>query len=151
MKTTLAIPMWEGQVSTTFDFARKLLVVEADGGREISRKEISLGDESVERKARIMRDLAVQVVVCGAISQPLAEAISQIGIQIIPYVTGPVERVLAGYLCGRLAEPQFLQPGCRPGARRRWRHQGGRCGNEANRGNEPQTTHRSQRRHEGGE
>jgi predicted Fe-Mo cluster-binding NifX family protein len=122
MNTTVAIPVWEGKVSTTFDFARKLLVVEADGGREISRKEVPLGDEFVERKARIMRDLAVQVVICGAISQPLAHAVSQTGIRIVPYVCGEANMVLAAYLCGRLTEPKFLQPGCRPGARRRWRH-----------------------------
>lgn len=130
MMTTVAIPVWEGEVSTTFDFARKLLVVEVDGGREISRKEVILGDEFVERKARIMRDLAVEVVVCGAISQPLAQAVSQAGIRIIPYVCGHSTMVLGAYLCGRLAEPQFLQPGCRPGARRRWRHGGGFCGRE---------------------
>ena len=126
--TTVAIPVWEGQVSTTFDFARKLLVVETDGGREISRKEVALGDESVENKARVMRILAVQVVLCGAISQPLAQAVSQAGIHIVPYVCGEANTVLAAYLCGRLSEPQFLQPGCRPGARRRWRHGGGFCG-----------------------
>jgi predicted Fe-Mo cluster-binding NifX family protein len=140
MNTTVAIPVWEGQVSTTFDFARKLLVVEVDRGRELSRKEVLLRDEPVRGKARTLQDQAVQIVLCGAVSQPLAQAISQIGIQIIPYVSGPVDRVLAGYLCGRLAEPCFLQPGCRPAARRRWRHQGGCCGNEANRGNEPQIT-----------
>jgi len=124
VSTTLAIPVWEDQVSTAFDFARKLLVVEADGKREVSRREVPLGDEPVERKARRIRDLAVQVVICGAISQPLAQAVSQAGIEIIPYVSGQVDSVLAAYLCERLADPRFLQPGSRPGARKRWQHRG---------------------------
>ena len=122
MNTTLAIPVWDNQVSTTFDFARKLLVVEADGGREVSRKEATLGDEPAGSKARGIRGEGVQVVLCGAVSQPLAQAVSQAGIQIIPYVTGQVDDVLAAYLCGRLTEPRFLQAGCRPGARKRWRY-----------------------------
>jgi len=130
VSTTLAIPVWNDHVSTTFDFAGRLLVVEADGEREVSRREVALGDESAERKARRIRDLAVQVVLCGAISQPLSRAVSQAGIQVIPYVAGEVDNVLAAYLCGRLAEPRFLQPGCRPGARRRWRHRGGFCGGQ---------------------
>ena len=118
----MAIPVWNDQVSTTFDFAEKLLVVDLENGRETFRKEVHLNEEPVERKARRIRALAVQVLLCGAVSQPLARAASQAGIQIIPYVSGEVDNVLAAYLCGRLAEPRFLQPGCRPGARRRWRH-----------------------------
>jgi len=128
VKTTLAISLWGDQVSTTFDFASKLLVVETDGGREVSRKVVALVDEPVDRRARRIRDMAVQVVLCGTISQPLARAVSQAGIEIIPYVAGQVDNVLAAYLCGQLAQPRFLQPGCRPGARRRWRYHGGGCG-----------------------
>ena len=125
MNTTLAIAVWDDRVSTTFDFARNLLIVEADGGREISRREVPLGDEPLDKKARRIQDLSVQVMLCGAISRPLAQAISRAGIQIIPFVTGQVDDVLAAYLCGRLTDPHFLQPGCRPGARKQWSH---RCG-----------------------
>lgn len=123
----LAIPAWNEQVSTTFDFARNLLVVEVDGKREISREEATLGDEPIGRKARRIQNLGVQIVLCGAVSQPFARAVSQAGIQIIPYVAGQVDDVLGAYFCDRLSEPRFIQPGCRPGARRRWRNQGAGC------------------------
>lgn len=119
---TLAISEWDDQVSTTLDFARTLLVVEVDGGREVSRKEVAIGDEPAARKARRIRDLGVEVLLCGAVSQPMAQAVSRAGIQIIPYVSGPIDDVLGAYLCERLSEPRFMQPGCRPGSRRRWRH-----------------------------
>ena len=122
VSTTLAIPVWDDQVSTTFDFAGELLVLETEAEREIARREVQLSDEPVERKARRIRGLGVQVLLCGAVSQSLARAVSRVGIQVIPYVSGPVDNVLAAYLCGRLTEPRFLQPGCRPRARRRWRH-----------------------------
>ncbi len=122
MHTILAIPVWQGNVSTTFDFAHELLVVEADGRREISRQVVSLGEKTVARMVRVLRDLAVQVVVCGAVSRRLAEAVSRAGIRIVPHVSGEVDHVLGAYLCDHLSEPRFLQPGCCPGARRRWRH-----------------------------
>jgi len=125
MNTTLAIPVWDDRVATTFDFARRLLVVEVDGRREVSRKEVTLGDGPVEAKARRIRDLAVQTLVCGAISRPLAQFAAQAGVVVFPFVAGRVDAVLAAYLCGRLSDPRFLQPGCRPGARRRWRHRTG--------------------------
>ena len=120
MNTTLAIAVWDDRVSTTLDFARNLLIVEADEGCEVSRREVPLGNEPLARKVQKMQDLAVQVVLCGAISHPLAQAVSRVGIRIIPYVSGQVDDVLAAYLCGRLADPHFLQPGCRSGARKRW-------------------------------
>jgi predicted Fe-Mo cluster-binding NifX family protein len=132
VNTIIAIPVWEDQVSTTFDFARKLLLVEAVGEREISRREVILGEEPVATKARRLRDLAVQVVLCGAISQPLARAVSQTGVKVIPYISGEADYVLAAYLCGRLSEPNCLQPGCQSGARRRWRQRGGFCGGVGN-------------------
>jgi len=128
MNTTLAIPVWDDRVATTFDFARGLLVVEADGEREVSRREVRLDEEPIERKARRIRDLAVQVVVCGAISRPLAGLISQAGVRVYPLVAGQVDEVVAAYLCDRLSDPRFLQPGCSPGARRRWRRREGSCG-----------------------
>jgi predicted Fe-Mo cluster-binding NifX family protein len=121
MKTTVAIPVWDDQVSTTVDFARRLLVVEAEGERELSRKAVPLKEDPVERKARTIRDSGTQILLCGAISEPLARAVTQAGIQLVPYVAGPVDDVLGAFLCGRLDDPRFLLPGTRPAARRRWR------------------------------
>jgi predicted Fe-Mo cluster-binding NifX family protein len=122
MKTRLAISVWDDRVATTLDFAETLLVVETENGREISRKSVQIGERTVEGRARKIRDLAVEVVLCGAISQPLAGALHRAGIEVIPYVSGAVDEVIAAFLCGRLAEPRFRQPGSRAGARRRWRH-----------------------------
>lgn len=126
MSTLLAIPVWEDQVSSTLDFAGSLLVVEAERGKELARKLVKLRNEAVESRAKRIADLAVDVVICGAVSKRLGEAVLRQGIQLIPYVSGPVDNVLAASLCGLLAKPCFLQPGCHPGARRRWRHGAGR-------------------------
>ncbi|MFW6170194.1 MAG: NifB/NifX family molybdenum-iron cluster-binding protein [Planctomycetota bacterium] len=125
MKRTVGIAAWDERVSTTLDFAGRLVVVVVTGGREIFRQDVPLIDEPVEAKARRIRDLAVRVVLCGAVSEPLARAVCRAGIQVIPFVGGEVDMVLAAYLCGRLAEPRFLQPGSPPGVRRRWWHRGG--------------------------
>ena len=113
--------MRDERVATTLDFADEILVVETEGEREISRDRIQLRERSVEGRTRKLKDLALQVVLCGTVSQPLARAISQAGVQVIPYISGPVDDVLAAHFCGQLADPRFLQPGCRAAARRRWR------------------------------
>lgn len=122
MKTRLAVSVWDDRVATTLDFAEDLLVVEVEKGQEVSRERTQVSETSVEGKARRIRDLAVEVVLCGAISQPLSRALNRSGIEVIPYVSGSVDEVIAAFLCDRLFEPRFLQPGSRSGARRRWRH-----------------------------
>ena len=121
VKTRLAIPTWEDAVSTVFDFAARLLIVELEDNREVSRTEIPLPAEPPISRGRRLSQLGVSVLICGAISQTLAAVVAGMGIQIIPFVSGPVDTVLPAYLSGQLINGRFLLPGYLPGARRRWR------------------------------
>lgn len=121
VKTRLAIPVWRETVSTVFDFSQRVLLIDTQGNREISRREVSLPDEPAPQRASRLDRLGVQVLVCGAISQSLARFVTQSDILLVPFVSGPIDEVLAAYLCGRLADFRFLQPGSPPAARRRWR------------------------------
>lgn len=42
----IAIPVWKGNVSSVFDFAHKLLLVELENGAEKSRRELPLVEQS---------------------------------------------------------------------------------------------------------
>lgn len=114
----VAIPIWNGSVSSVFDFAHKLLLLDIENGREINRLEISLSPESVPQRAGRLKDLGVNVLVCGAISQALANMVTASGIQVLPYVTGRFDDILQAYLTGQLILPQFTMPGYWTGARR---------------------------------
>jgi predicted Fe-Mo cluster-binding NifX family protein len=120
----IAIPIWNGCVSSVFDFAHRLLLVDIQDGREVNRSEVSLGAKSLPERAGRLRGLGVNVLVCGAISQALANMVMASGIQVLPYVTGRFDDVLQAYLTGQLMQPQFTMSGYWPGARRgfgRWR------------------------------
>jgi len=129
----IAIPVWNGFVSSVFDFAHRLLMVDVQNGREVSRSEVPLTSESIPQRAGRLRTLGVGVLICGAISRPLMYMLTGSGIEVLPYVTGPVDEILQAYITGRLGQPQFILPGFWPGARsgfRRWqqrrRWRGGR-------------------------
>ncbi len=129
----IAIPIYNGNVSNVFDFAHRLSVVDIENGREVNRSEVELKAESLPQRAGNLKNLGVDVLICGAISQALANMVTASGIQVLPYVTGRVNDVLEAYLTGQLAKPQFSMPGCWPGARkgfgrgmRRCRWRGGR-------------------------
>jgi len=117
----IAIPIWNGRVSSAFDFAHKLLLVDIEYGREAGRVEISMLPESNPEKANRLKALGVEVLICGAISRSLASQVQACGVKVLPYVVGQVDEILKAYLTGKLIEPQFALPGCWPGARKGFR------------------------------
>lgn len=119
----VALPVWNGRVSPVFDAATRMLIVEMGEGGEVARREELIGDTLAPRRAWRLRELGVNVLLCGAISRPLSAMLAGAGITVVPFVTGEVEEVLSAYLTGAIAEPQYLMPGC---GGRRMRHRGGR-------------------------
>jgi len=108
----IGIPVWQGRVSPVFDTAGRLLVVEADGDREMVRSESSLPDTRLPRRVGRLAELGVEVLICGGISRPLLGMVTGSGIRVVPWVAGDVQEVLEAYLGGRLLDPRFLMPGC---------------------------------------
>lgn len=114
----LAIPVWEDRVSSVLDFSQRLVVVELKDGGETGRALVVVSEPNAFARLAKLRQLGVDVLICGAVSQPLASASAAYGIQLLPYVTGRVDDVLQAYQSGQLGLPQFRLPGWWPGARR---------------------------------
>ncbi|TSA55382.1 MAG: hypothetical protein D4R45_02455 [Planctomycetaceae bacterium] len=121
----VALPVWQGQVSSVFDFAHKLLVIELKNGGETDRQEVVLVEQSGPERAAMLKQLGVGVLICGAISRPLAEMINGSGIQVLPFVKGSAEQIINAYKARQLSQPQYIMPGFWPGARRSFRRR--RC------------------------
>ncbi len=129
----IAIPIYGDNISNVFDFAHSLLLLEIENGREVNRSEVELKAESLPQRAGRLKNLEVDVLICGAISRALATMITASEIEVLAFVTGRVDDVLEAYLTGQLAKSQFTMPGYWPGARkgfgrgrRRFRWRGGR-------------------------
>ena len=121
----VAIPVYGDYVSNVFDFAHRLLLVDIENGQETKRCEVELISRSLPERASQLKTLGVDVIVCGAVSRLLANMVTQLGIEVLPFVTGNVENVLGAYLTGQLVRPEFSMPGCWPGAQRGFRYQRG--------------------------
>ena len=125
----IALPVWEERISPVFDTANRLLVVDTEQGRVTSRSEFAIGDVIFARRAAWMTEHGVKVLLCGALSRPLAGLIRNAGIRVFPFLSGEAETVLTSYLNHGLPDPRFLMPGCGRGrGRRRRRGRGGRAG-----------------------
>ncbi len=126
-----AFPVQMGRISPVFDSCTRLLLVEEGEGREAGREEVSL--EGVPRLARASRlkELGVDVLVCGGISPWVASQVEALGIGLLPWVAGPVDMVVEAFFGGRLPDPALTLPGCGGMCRRRGRGRrrgGGRRG-----------------------
>ena len=129
----IAIAIWNDCVSSTFDFSDRILLVEIENEKEVSRSQILLESKSSSQRVNQLKNLEADMLICGAISKTLAGLTKTSGIQVLPYVTGSIDDVLEAYLTGQLVKPEFTMPGCWPGARKGFgrrrqgcRRQGGR-------------------------
>lgn len=110
MKT--AIPTWDGKISPVFDTASKLLIVQLEDNRETSRFEAYLDGQNLSRRCSRIYDLGIDVLICGAISRAFCRMLVAGGVNVIPWISGPVEDVLDAWMHGTLFHSRFLMPGC---------------------------------------
>ncbi|MBW2558280.1 MAG: NifB/NifX family molybdenum-iron cluster-binding protein [Deltaproteobacteria bacterium] len=111
----LAMPVWDNCISTVLDFSDCLLVIDSESGIINNRSMVSLAGNAMVEKVARLRELGIQVLLCGAISRPMEQMILASGIEITPFLRGRVDDVLSAYFSGRLIEPDFTLPGCRQG------------------------------------
>jgi len=133
----LAMPVWNDCVSTVLDFADYLLVVDCESGTARGRSVTDFTGITMAQKVARLRELGIQVLLCGAVSRPMERMIMASGIDVIPFLRGRVNDVLNAYFSGGLREPAFMLPGCRRGTgfgrgMGRGRHGHGRPGGRNN-------------------
>ncbi len=125
MKTAFSV--WENRIAPVFDTARQIHLVEFDGMRIAAEKAHAISGDEVTQKVSWLAEQGVSTLVCGAVSRPLQERLSAVGIKVVPFVAGELREVILASLDGTLCGAAFAMPGC-CGQRRRRRLQGsGRC------------------------
>jgi len=109
----IAIPVWGYYVSTVFDFSDRLLIVDVDSGCIENRSTVHFVANTIVGKVARLKELGVQVLLCGAISRPLERMVSVSGMTVMPFLRGTADEILEAYLSGRLRDRSFVLPGCR--------------------------------------
>jgi len=107
----LALPVWENRISPVLDTATRFLIVEISERGEHSRSEILLDESDISRKCRKIGSLGVNGVICGAVTRRFSELLAELGVRIVPGVSGQPDEILDACLEGRLVHSKFLMPG----------------------------------------
>lgn len=108
----VAIPVWQSRVSPVFDAAQWLYVFEIRDGKEVSRTQQPIWGLSASGRVNRLNELGVNVLLCGAISRPLADMIATADIKVVPWLAGDINEVLGWYMAGSPMDSRFLMPGC---------------------------------------
>lgn len=102
----IAIHTWHDRVAPVFDTGGRILIL-----ADQEERHALVSPQSVLR-AEELAGLGVDILICGAISSPMREAVTARGIRVVGFVAGEVERVIAAWKSGVLDE-RFAMPGCR--------------------------------------
>ncbi len=142
-----ALTVWNGRISPVFESAGRIIAVSSKNGREVSRSEhdlpavaalshgmgvcpkpdlYSFGGGGTFRRLDKLRELGIEVLVCGAISARSARILDSGGISVVGWISGDVEDVISALIENRIYDSSFMMPGC--GRNRRIRRGQGRGG-----------------------
>jgi predicted Fe-Mo cluster-binding NifX family protein len=95
------------------DVAGSVLLAEVDNGQLTGCSELAVSHADSQELVKVLRQLGVDVVICGAVSWQLELALQAGGIELVRHICGPVEDVLKTYLDNGLEGDAFRMPGCR--------------------------------------
>jgi len=99
------------RVSPVLDACTRVLLIDLQIGREVTREEIQVSGFSLLARVESLRKLNVDLLICAGISQQLYKMIREAGIELITGIVGDIEQVIAGFANGRLSHPSFRMPG----------------------------------------
>ena len=98
----IAIAHWQSRVSPVFDVADRLFLITIEDSREIHRESLRIGSQDPFERARTLAEQGVDVLLCGAVSSALEKALTAVGIQVLGFLGGELENIVAAFLNGHL-------------------------------------------------
>ncbi|NDV18323.1 hypothetical protein GO013_02690 [Pseudodesulfovibrio sp. JC047] len=113
-----AFSVWENRIAPVFDVTPELVIVTQQAERFIMKR-LPIQDNSPSTLVETLLGKHVSVLVCGAISRPLQNAITTRNIVIFPFISGQLDTVVNAWRTGDLENDRFRMPGCG--------HRHGRC------------------------
>jgi predicted Fe-Mo cluster-binding NifX family protein len=107
----IAIPIFESRISPVLDACSRLLVVDIEGGREVSRVELSLEKTSLMDRIEVFSRWGVRKIICAGVSDVMCRYLSARNIVLISGIAGKLEEILNAYICNKLDDPCYIMPG----------------------------------------
>ena len=99
----IAIPRFGERVAPCFEHSATMAIFTVDGGKIVDQVDVPLQSREAFDRIRLMRAQKVEAVICGGIQEFFENMLKADGIEVISWVSGEIEDLLALYLNGRLS------------------------------------------------
>lgn len=122
----------DGMVSPFFDSSKEARLVEFSGGSHIERRTLAFDGLDGEAKIEALHGHGAEMLFCGGISRCLEAYARSYGIEVEPFLCGPMEAILKDFTEDGEISSERRTPVCpgrmrlNGGCRRRMGHCGGR-------------------------
>ena len=114
MTTKLAIPTFQNRVSPVLDSCNHILLVDIVDNIEQDRETVFMGECTLTDRCSTLVKMGISIVICGGVSETLANMIKGSNIVLINGIAGDIDEVIEAYLKKRLQLPCFYMPGFSP-------------------------------------
>ncbi len=101
----IAIPRFGESVAPCFEYSATIAIYTVRGRKVIDQVDFRLQSHDPFDRVRLLRDQAVQTLICGGTQDRFEDLVRAHGIRVISWVSGNVEDLLDSFLQGT------LQPG----------------------------------------
>ena len=112
----IAITVWQDRISPVFDTSQWLEIFNIESGEAKAHIE-NIEASNPFDKVRLLKELKVDVLLCGAITRPMQNELIRSGIDVLPFVCGK-----AGELLDAFFQHKSLNAFAMPGYNRQTRH-----------------------------
>jgi len=102
----------EGTVSPLFDASKGVWIVELTSGVYGEGRLLEISSADGESKVKILSGEKVELLLCGAISRCLEAYARSYGIEVEPFLCGPMKEILLELANGNAIKPEQRMPGC---------------------------------------
>ena len=128
----IGITVWQDRVSPVLDTAQKLMIVDTAESDGPSQQVLVIPELPLPQKAQFISHTGLKLLICGAVSRFLEHSLRSEGVEVVPWIRGPIHRVISAYRDDKLEDGNLRLPGCpkrvRGQRRGQGRRQGGRRG-----------------------
>ena len=107
----IAIPEHQGRIAPVFDTCRRILVFAREGDCESMIAQEDWSAVSRQGRAVRLKQLGIDVLLCGGISCWVEDQIQVQGIRLVAWLAGDVPKVLTAFREGTIMDPEYAMPG----------------------------------------
>ncbi len=108
----VGITVWDQRISPVFDASASLMFVEVLETEIVDRRVIGFQAGQFDRFLRLLADLQVEVLICGALCADPENILARQGVKVISFMAGDAGQVLQLFIEGKELD-EFAMPGCR--------------------------------------